>query len=119
MRLRLARAVSTWPRLRRGDASWRSRRNWTHERRFGTFKTRLMRVARRGGEQMVEAAGVVAEHVALPHAHPATRHGKDAAGCERLDRSIGSLFAARDAQIGAAGAQRVEDGVGAALELAP
>src|SRR6185503_13141653 len=78
-----------------------------------------MRVSRRRCEQVVEPARVVTEHIALANPDPASRDGDDAARLERLDGPVGRLGPAGDAEIGAAGAQRVENRVGAALELAP
>ena len=64
-------------------------------------------------------AGVVAEHVAVAHAEPAAIVDDDAARFERLGGFFDGLPAARDAEVRADGAQRLDDRFGARFEIAP
>ena len=68
---------------------------------------------------MVERAGVVAQHVPIADAHASAIDDEDPAGFERFERDVHRLFAAVHTEVGAAGSERIDQRVGALLELPP
>ena len=60
-------------------------------------------------EQMFDCAGVIAEDVAIAHAEPPVVVDDDAAGLEGLRGFFHGLASRRHAEVGANGAQRLDD----------
>ena len=77
-----------------------------------------MRAARHG-EQMLDGAGVVAQHAAVAHAEPPALGDDDAARFERLGRLVDRLAPAGGAEVRAARRQLLDEPVDPRLEVGP
>src|SRR5207237_8341720 len=80
--------------------------------------SQLVRAERGGSEQMIERAGVVAQHMPIPDTDSSSFSNDDAARFERLEGLRHGFGAGLDAEVGAGRAQRVDDRVGARFEVA-
>src|SRR5688572_4244528 len=70
-------------------------------------------------EQVIERAGVIAKHGPVANAYASLVDDEDAASLERLERQINRLRTAVHAEVRLAGLKRMDQGVGALLQLAP
>src|SRR5215210_4377492 len=89
------------------------------ERKPSTRHRTSVRAAGPRREEMIDGAAVIAEYVAVAHAKPVAFGDHDAPRLEQFGRFLDGVAPVVHAEVGAHGAQRFNDRIGARLEIAP